>query len=225
MSMEMFDRCQARARRSKNRPDGRLEFRGGRCSDSAVRTILVALLLLGCGSSEATEPEATEPEATEPEAIEPTPEPTENVAPTDDETPIELAPVEDSVRLIVVHETELLPSEERRLEQIAEVLSRGRTLIHEEPLEDETELARAWIDEESGGTHARWIHDETVIVLRIPEPSTSRSGRRTSRGLAGFAIFNPGSARALAQARVDDESAWRFDGETGGWLAEFLETP
>ncbi len=195
-------------------------------------TMKIALIgiCLACGQATPTSPTPSEAESEAEAEIETEVEASAseveteaaNVESDDEGDSVVLSPVPGSVRLVVVHDADLLGSETRRLDAIAAHMGRSRTVTHEEPTEDEAELARRWIDGSERAVSPRWAHDETVVLIRVASPDVRRSGQRVSKGLSGFVVLRPGVTEAFFHARIDAASAWPLASESGEWIADLL---
>ncbi len=152
----------------------------------------------------------------------PTPSEAQPESPTGSAQSAAFEPVAGSVRLVVVHDAELLGSETRRIAQIARRLGRGRTLADDAPSEAEAQAALGWIEGTGRQVPERWARDETIVALHVGVPRTLRSGRRVSRGLIGVAVFRPGAEAPWFDARIDPQSAWPFRDGTAAWLADLV---
>ena len=142
---------------------------------------------------------------------------------------VTLAPVAHSIRLVLLQETESLPSERRELNRLREGLARGgRAVELVRPGPAEQTVAAAWFVGRAGNmaadVAAEWAQAETVILMRKLGARTDEQGRRFTRGATGVVVLRPGDDEALLTLDLDEVAAWYLDGQRwAGWLGELLD--
>ena len=127
------------------------------------------------------------------------------------------------VKLLVLHETPLLPSEARRTERLRDKLaSRLKTTVHldDVPAGPRHDRLVTWLDTLSHEERQSQIlddvvlHDDLTIVLRWPQPRVekARTGEKHfSRGITGVAMVQAEPRAALR------EIFWTNSGLRGNW--------
>lgn len=138
-----------------------------------------------------------------------------------------LAPVAGSLRIVIVHEGELLASEERQVERFVARVGRGRSA--ERATSDPTESAAAvgWLEGTGSPVPEAWATNEMVLALRFGPIEEQRSGRR-SGGIVGVVVLRPGADAPHYSERVAQSTPRgcgtcqrpRFEG--GDW-ADFVD--
>lgn len=133
-----------------------------------------------------------------------------------------------TVRVVALHEHELLGSESRAVGAIEAALEgRGMTVEIATPEDDEASVAREWLaGTKPASLPAAWRTVETVLVLHVAPPLAQRSGRSVARGVDGILVVRPPSRDPIFAARADEGTPIGIvtsQAALGPWLADLLE--
>jgi hypothetical protein len=104
------------------------------------------------------------------------------------------------LRIAVVHEGELLPSEAKALAAVEKRLGKKRPVT----VADAGAAEVAFASGPSGAAPAEWQAVETVILLHVRPPGGDK-GKRLSRGVGSVFVFRPPHAEPVYAERVDGE--------------------
>jgi len=196
--------------------------------------LLLAAMLLACGSTDANTPEPPpEPPPIEvPELADEAGESDEDgddgEESGDDESEVAAPDLgAHEVVVVAVHDDPLLRSETRLLDVIAERMRMRRLdAIQREATEEEATFARAFFAGDAAHPSTRpssLAGVSTVVFLRFPPNRELDRGDRATRGLGGVLAFRRDQTEPFLDLRVDDSSAWRApDEQIWPWLISLV---
>lgn len=128
-------------------------------------------------------------------------------------------PVPGSLRVVVVPQSELLPSESRALGTLKAQLFKRPPGALAEATPAEASFAAASF---AGGTPAlprEWLASQTVLVLQVLSPMGKKPSR-VSRGLGAVVLFRPPQAQPVYRETIAGEAGSPLSSETlPGWIA------
>lgn len=130
------------------------------------------------------------------------------------------------VRIVIVHEGELLGSESKALAELEKKLSKKTVVKLGDATPSETAAARACLGKVAPSTPGplppEWLGAETVVVLEVLPPAGKKPNRIT-RGLGSVLVFRPPQPQPIYVEQVDGNADVALRADTlGEWLARAM---